>query len=436
MAVEATSLPSASARRILSVRSPKLSSDRSNDWYRYYAGYSSGFVHDALESLELDEKAIVLDPWNGAGTTTAVAQRQGLGGLGYDANPALVVIARARLLASDVTESLAPLADDILDHAASVRNESEGTDPLEVWFDARSARQTRHIERAVRHVLVNEDADADLPSEFSVNGISSLAAFFYVALFDAVRGVLRPFMSSNPTWIKTPASEDRVAVDSQTLDRSFKAAVDQLVPKLSTEPCAQAFDRVTVDVASSESLPLPDDSVQGAITSPPYCTRIDYVVATRPELAVLGLDASAVRLLRTRMLGTPTILPQTPDESDEWGVTARSLLARIAAHSSHASGSYYRKHFTQYFDSLMTSLKELRRVICGHGGVVIVVQDSYYKELHIDLAQIVCEMCECLGWRLRESRVFSIARTKAAIHRSSRSWRSSFSATESVLLFG
>src|SRR5207244_1397194 len=109
--------PSSARNRIRTVRSPKLTSARSRGWYRYYAGYSPEFVEDALASLDLEDGATILDPWNGSGTTTAVAHERGYSALGYDANPALVLAARARLVGADVAESLHPLAQDILDHA-------------------------------------------------------------------------------------------------------------------------------------------------------------------------------------------------------------------------------------------------------------------------------------------------------------------------------
>jgi DNA modification methylase len=71
-------------------------SDPSRDFYKYYAGYSEAFVADALAALELDPKSIILDPWNGAGTTTSLASQLGHYACGVDLNPALVVIARAR----------------------------------------------------------------------------------------------------------------------------------------------------------------------------------------------------------------------------------------------------------------------------------------------------------------------------------------------------
>lgn len=59
--------------------SPKVGlAKASRGWYRYYAGYSTGFVRDTLRSLPLPENSLILDPWNGSGTTTYVAAQTGL----------------------------------------------------------------------------------------------------------------------------------------------------------------------------------------------------------------------------------------------------------------------------------------------------------------------------------------------------------------------
>lgn len=418
------------------MRSPKLASDRSSDWYRYYAGYSPEFVEDALDALELETGATVLDPWNGSGTTTFVAHEKGFAPLGFDANPALVVIARARLLGPEVVESLEPLAADVLEHADGLAHDQLlEEEPLENWLQPDSARQVRRIEWAIQHVLIDHDRYGRLSDDRAFDRMSALAAFFYVALFESVRSELRPFVGSNPTWVKVPMAEERLTLDPSILKTRFAAAVKRLAGRLGSHLAAGASDpTAVVREANSLFLPVADESVGGVVTSPPYCTRIDYVIATRPELAVLGLGEDDLGALRGGMVGTPTIRAETPTHLDGWGPTATALLTSVEAHSSRASATYYRKYFTQYVDSFWRSLRELRRVLKPDGRAIVVVQDSYYKDLRIDLARIAGEMAEALGWRRIERTDFPIAKTKAAINPRARAWREGFSATESGLL--
>lgn len=62
-------------------------------YYRYYAGYNDGFVQDILDRIDIPADGLVVDPWNGAGTTTAAALASGFHARGYDINPAAVLIA-------------------------------------------------------------------------------------------------------------------------------------------------------------------------------------------------------------------------------------------------------------------------------------------------------------------------------------------------------
>ena len=110
-----------------------------DSWYRYYAGYSAGFVEQALKESAATAK-LVLDPWNGTGTTTVVAASKNIPAIGFDVNPALVVVSRARLLGAGVWASIDPLGEDVVAHAASVELDD---DPLRFWFTQQAASSIR-----------------------------------------------------------------------------------------------------------------------------------------------------------------------------------------------------------------------------------------------------------------------------------------------------
>jgi hypothetical protein len=409
--------------------SPKLGSARAN-WYRYYAGYSTQFVRDVLTHLDLPAGATVLDPWNGSGTTTAIASESGYRVVGYDANPALVVVALARQLDPGVAKSLEPLTSDVLAHARD--EDVDVTDePLCAWFDAATARRLRAIERAIQRTQV-DPADIGSIADRGVDCLSTLAAFFYVAHFELTRSLVGSFRTSNPTWVKTSSrDDDRVVKTWEELEVGFRAMVTHLTPARTTTWSDRGD---VIAVGDSTSLPLKNPEVDATLTSPPYCTRIDYVIATRPELAVLGYGRDRLRDLRNTMVGTPTLWNGTPETQASYGSTATEVLGRIGVHPSKASAGYYTKYFSQYFDALSRSIGEIWRVSQAGAPVVMVVQDSYYKEIHVDLATIVSEMLRASGWTTVASVPFRMPVTKAAIHPGARVYRTTFAATESVLI--
>jgi hypothetical protein len=425
--------------RHLQPSSPKRNASlgSSADWYSYYAGYADGFVKDIVGVLPA-EAMTVLDPWNGSGTTTAVATLHSLQSKGFDLNPAAVVIAKARILRSDVAGSIAPLTEEILGSADLEAARTAGSsDLLGTWIAAGSAAYIRAIEIRIRQLLIGADAGRVIGS---VNEISSLAALFYLGLFRSVRTLLARFVGSNPTWIRRRVGgRERLRPSQQTVNDLFCRAMMELAKLV--EAASHAYDDqhcpCDVEIGSSLSLPLESDTIDAVITSPPYCTRIDYAVATLPELAVLGLRADELKDLRDKMIGTPTIASsedEVPPECDR----AADLIAEISTHDSKASSGYYRRFFSRYFDGMHRSLSEIRRVVKDGSPAVLVVQDSYYKEVHVDLAGIIEDMAGTVGWTSLARHDFPVIprRNYATINPRSRVYRERTEATESVLVLG
>jgi hypothetical protein len=192
----------------------------------------------------------------------------------------------------------------------------------------------------------------------------------------------------------------------------------------------------TISVASSDRLPVRDKSVDFVLCSPPYCTRIDYGVATSPELAVLGFSlAKQLPALRRELIGTPTIQEVVPQVDSDWGPTCNSLLKKLYEHPSKAAKSYYYKTYVQYFAGIARSFGELSRCMKTGATCLMVVQDSYFKNLRVDLGSIFDEIGCGNGLTLSRQVDFAISRTFASINTGARRYRNERSATESILCF-
>ena len=408
---------------------PKVgaSCDPVDSWYRYYAGYSAGFVEKALKEWAATTE-LVLDPWNGTGTTTVVAASKNVPAIGFDVNPALVVVSRARLLGAGVWASIDPLGEDVVAHAASVELDD---DPLRFWFSQQAAGSIRGLQQSMHRLLV-DGGTASQPAYEGASGMSTLAAFFYTVLFRTVRVLIAPRAGTNPTWWKRVEEADRLDPSREEIMTQFRASAAELAAGLHRDNYDGGVD-IRVGLGDSRRLPLKDGAVDAVVSSPPYCTRIDYGVATRPELAVLGAGEGDIKILRDQMVGTPTMTGEygTPAQ---WGESATVFLAGVAAHASKASAGYYTKYFRQYYAGMWSSLGELRRVMRDGAPAILVVQDNYYKDLHNDTAQILGEMAIALGFVSAERHDFQVIRNRASMNPRTRQYRTRASAVESILI--
>lgn len=428
------------------IRSPKRgrsSNTRSSaDLYHYYAGFSPKFVMDIITGIRTDNNAVIMDPWNGSGTTTQVARDMGFSVIGFDINPVMVIVAKAKLL-NCTKETRGKLLDNlnsIIRIASSFQNEKfPYKDPLEDWLEHESAMYFRDLERAVHLMLVGDKYNS-IYAEKSLVHISNLAAFFYLALFKTLRSFLTAYVSSNPTWIKISSAKNdfinptanEICVELQNQVLKMNNFIDS--DRVGTSRINQGS--VKIERASSDSIPLPNSSIDLVICSPPYCTRIDYAIATSPELALLGCSMNKdIKILRNSMIGTPTLIKKIPEFKSDWGPTCRSFLRSVETHNSKASKSYYYRYHVQYFNSIYESFLEIDRTLVKSGKCVIVVQDSYYKNIHNDLPRIFCEMAASLGWSTVDRLNFEIKQTMANCNKEVKKYRSSPNATESVLVF-
>ena len=414
--------------------------------YNYYAGYSSPFVNSVFDEFQMADGAFVLDPWNGSGTTTRVAKSRKINGIGFDLNPATLVIARAGLIDwNTIGGSVKPLSQHLLDltqQALSCRHPKPrgGSDPLNQWFAPATSGVLRTMELTVRATFVGL-------SSAQTTQFSPLAAFFYLALFKTVRVLCKDFGTSNPTWIKTAKTpEDHLKISSADIYATFTNAVSELSHAFAEWESHQVknshknskqlpLSEIRLDIADARALPMADKSVDAVVTSPPYCTRLDYVVATLPELAVIGVSLAEAENLKRRLIGTTKVPPTLPAFQAEWGEECRRLLHNIEVHPSHASATYYLKWAAQYFESLYDSFVEINRVLKPGSPCAIVVQDSNYKEVKIELPNIVCQMTGSMQWQYEGKASCIEKNTMAAANPKTKVYRDNNNAEECVLVF-
>lgn len=420
----------------LQLPSPKR--DRSSStgragWYPYYAGFSAGFAGAIMDRFCTKQDARILDSWNGSGTTTAVAASRGIESFGFDLNPVMSIVARARLLSKRERSSLISLAKAI--NSLASKTNFDKTDALAVWFKPATVTTIRSIERAIQRLFFCEDHKT-MAAHMQERPFSDLSAFFYVVLFRTVRGLLSTLQSSNPTWMKRPGCDtDRIHLPGKLVFDSFLANTILMESVLDADPF-EMDGKVHIQVAASANIPMASNSIDLVLTSPPYCTRIDYAAATRIELAILGIsEGEPFESLRRKLMGTTTVPRIAPIRKDSWGALCSEFLDAVEAHPSQASAVYYLKGHCQYFDGLQASIHELHRCLKTSGQACLVVQDSFYKDIHIDLAGICTEMAEPLGMELSFRQDFIQSRNRAHAHPNAKPYRNSAHATETVLVF-
>lgn len=424
----------------LIIQSPKRSLQAQQGWdgfFPYYAGYPESFARALLKSANLSKEAIILDPWNGSGTTTFSASQLGLVSKGFDLNPVMIVIARARLLPPSEADTLDSLARETVKGVRADRRILLPDDPLRWWFEPAAATVVRALERRIRGQLVGERTLT--PDGVKLDHISGFAATFYVALFSVCRQMSARFRSSNPTWLRKPkADEGLIAADREAILSAFTANVKSMAVALAERSTEAQKDHAAAELllADTTSTAPSKNSIDMVLTSPPYCTRIDYSAATRIEFAVMyPLVDVKLEDLGRQMIGSTRVPHHEIVVNQAWGEICGRFISELKIHPSKASAGYYYKTHLDYFEKMARSLANLANGLKASGTAVLVVQDSYYKEIHNDLPGITTEMAAAAGLTLRRRVDFEFKRSMAGINPHARAYKRATGAVEAVLCF-
>ena len=398
------------------LKNPKL--HRQNKTiYHYYAGYSDEFVEDIIKSyFSLSTKDTILDLWNGSGTTTKVAYKNNIKAYGFDINPVMKYIAEAKLVSqNDETLLREVLRLSLSQFDNRVTKNNNPVDLLGLWLNNKSIRIIRYFE-----MNVNESCKL-----LSVS--MPVISFFKVLQFRLIRFFLQKFMTSNPTWIKHNIKDvDKINIKKTDVKKNIYSIFEDMVASLSdSDEINETHQLPIILTASSYQIPLANNSIDAIITSPPYCTRIDYVISTLPELAILGFSKDSIQCLRNSMIGSTTIAFDNTFALEIPSSTAIKFLDSVKGHDSKASNSYYLKYYKKYFLQMYMSLNELERVIKPNGSCCIVIQNSFFKDILLSLNIIIEEMMIELGFLLIDAKAFQKKSTHTNANPTSKKYRKS-----------
>lgn len=356
--------------------------------YPYYAGFEEGFVQSWLDVISPGEHDVVLDPWNGSGTTTTVCSRNDVSSIGIDLNPYMRAVSTARIAnRSDWSELI-----DLLGCKAF-----------------RFSRQRTPLPDA-----------ASLVFKKVFGTLHDTCRSYWIAMFlvgAALRKHSTEALSRNPTWFSRRKLNEIEITGRELFDSVYSIAEGMRRGCSQTDRAIRISPQlVTADVTNMNL----DTDYHHILTSPPYLTRIDYVQKTLPETQfAVSMCGGDLNELRKSMLGS--VLTSDSELKTATTLTPRiqSILSDIEKHESKASATYYARFFTKYFVDLEISLKKLCDRICNEGSITLVTQGSYYKESFIDLPCVIEELMDTQGWSMQSDASFRATNSLAQVNRRS-----------------
>lgn len=375
-----------------------------------YTAFSTDFARFALELCVAEGHRTIMDPFAGMGTVGEAGRGIPIRLLLNDLNPFASLSSVFRT---------APVAEI----AASV----ERIRALDLYVEPMSEREA--FNAAIRRRI----GDAPSP-EALINrkcDPQTQQAMLDIHLISLIRiATHRRLRGSNPTWTKR-------STDHLIDPPSFLAERDAVLAAASSY--AGRLERLDDDFSTTVScgditgLRIADGSLDAIITSPPYPNRTDYIRHYLPAAEILiGTDDDAERALRQAQIGTPLIRAVLPTAQLPDSVMA--FIERVRTHDSYASERYYAKGFQYYFNDMTMAFGRMRSWLRRGGIAVVVVQDTYYKEIRVPVADLLADVAGTQGLDLEARKDFPVRHTLSRLSAKARASAPARAAVESALL--
>jgi hypothetical protein len=325
----------------------------------------------ALTALDdMPQGGLVLDPMMGSGTVVRQASESGHRAIGFDLDPLAVLMSRAWTTPVD-DRVAAELFAELMDRVAA-----DGTPPdflewqrdddtvrfIEYWFHADQRRDLARIAIELDR-MTREDLSEGQQAALDVLkvGFSRI-----IITKEQAASLARDTSHSRPHRVATTS-------DYKVLP-NFERSVHQLRKRLLQDPPKAAAD---LRIGDARSLRLPDDSVDGVITSPPYLNAIDYMRGHRMSLIWLGHSIPSLRTIRSDSIGAER-------KADDHALQEPAATVLAAMRGDELLGGRLEGIMERYAVDLLRMTAEVSRVLKPGGRATFVVGNSCVKGHFID----------------------------------------------------
>mgnify|MGYP001041892239 FL=1 len=378
-----------------------------HDWYNFVLGYTPTFPEYILdrEGIRKGDGKVVLDPFNGSGTTQLVCKLREIPSYGVDANDFMVFAAKQKLNWKVDTIQLEKCKTEILkqfnDKFAEISWEDQ--DQLKRMADEHRppALDERYIsDKPLIKIALLKEIVKSIPQD----DLRDIFLFAISAILVTVSNV-----KYGPGF-----GVGKIKEDADVL-KEFKNKAELMIHDLkSVSDQQRQVESITI-LGDSRKLTkyVPENSVSLMITSPPYPGDHEYTKHSKLELISQGYatDVASFRVIKKRMIrGSTTNIYREDNErrqveniTEIQKVTAEieSRLKKDGATSGFEK--LYTKLVWEYFGGMSSALSECYKVLKPGGKIALLVSDSHaFKMVHIQTAQLLKLVGEQIGYENAE----------------------------------
>ncbi len=283
-----------------------------HSWLKYKEGFSADLVNTLLDEMNIPKRGVILDPFFGSGTTGLVCQMRSLNSIGYDILPisAISIKAKSCVMKYNLDELNSLLVE--VKKLSVPDSYSSKTPYVKITEDAYPLENEKFFKYISDWIDCSSFSD-EAKNLLTLCVINSLERCSFTTKSGQYLGWDYRSLKVKKANEKRKANGRnpiKKKIVREVIFNAHELIIEELEHVISEIEFIQKNNPINNDARINykkssvlKELPLLDDnSINGVITSPPYCNRYDYTRTYALELVYLGLDEQGIKDLRQELL--------------------------------------------------------------------------------------------------------------------------------------
>lgn len=375
-------------------------------WYYYKEGFSPNLVESAIIQTGITKGDLIIDPFNGSGTTTLTCSLLGYNSIGIEVNPFTCFLSDAKL--KNVAISELSLLENNLFKAIKKGKSS----PL-LGYSTFSEKES--IEKWLFNDSVLNAFEGGWQYSNQVPGYNSRKLVRLALITSAMQNCNAKrdgkCMRYRASWKNNKFDQESFLASVMSNLTNIKEDIQeksiQSKSKILQGDCRQILN--TSNDVSNFKL---------CVTSPPYLNTFDYTDIYRPELFLGKFINNAQELYNLRLRTVRSHLQakwQEPTLND-FGLLYQQTMKHLTENEKKLMHKNIPIMVQAYFEDIFNVLKTLKRKAARDAQVWFVVSNSGYADLEIPVDLIIGDIASKAGWYLKEIGVLRYVKKRKTKH--------------------
>jgi len=361
-------------------------------WYFYKEGFSPHLVEQAIEISGIEKNDIILDLFNGSGTTTLTAAIKGYKSVGIEVNPFTSYLSSAKLKNANPKEFRKHKVGLISAVEKSAKSNLIG-------FSTFSKSEGLNKWLFNDEVLNAFEGGWKHTSEISSYNIRKL---FRLSLITAA------MQNCNATrdgkCLRYRLSWKEYNFDKNSFLKSLSTKLDQMIEDIEQYPIPQTASIINADARKALYGANQVGKFKLCVTSPPYLNTFDYTDIYRPELFLGKFISNRQELynLRLQTVRSHVQAKWTLPTMNDFGLLYNEALSQIKDNQENLMHKNIPVMIQAYFEDMFNLLKLLRSKADKNASIWLVVSNSAYADIEVPVDLILGDIGSKAGWYLKE----------------------------------